>query len=235
MTAAWLRSRRLWGTIAGIGAVMAVASRLPLTDWSDQLNQTIEALGIWAAPAFIGVYGVATVLGIPNLLFLLAAGSLFGLFKGFLIASLADILGAIACFWLGRTLFRDRIKRWLQKNPKFQAIDRAVERNGWKILLLTRLSPVVPSNLLNYGFSCTRVTFRQYALCTWVGMIPVVAFYTYLGTVGSNLLRGDINAETLTLQLIGLALAIAAAGYTTYVVRRSLHDQENTDRPAAED
>lgn len=233
----WLRSRRVWLLLAAVVTVIVIGSQLPLKDWFTAVNSGIEGLGFWSVPAFILVYLIATVLGLPNILLILAAGSLFGFFRGALVASVADILGAIACFLIGRTVARKRIKRWVQKNPKFVRIDQAVERNGWKILLLTRLSPLVPSSVLNYGFSCTQVQFRQYAFFSWIGMVPVILLYTYVGSFGTSLFSDEITPEDIWLQGVGLLLALAAAFYTTRLVRKALIPQcpmEN-DEPAEDD
>jgi uncharacterized membrane protein YdjX (TVP38/TMEM64 family) len=186
-------------------------------------------------PGFIAVYVLATVVGLPNIILILVAGAVFGLFGGIAVASVADTLGAIACFWVGRTLARDRIQRWMDKNPHFAQLDRAVGEKGWKILLLTRLSPLVPSNLLNYGFSCTQVDFGQYFLFTWVGMLPVITLYVYLGSFGLSLVLDDeLTPEKVALQGVGAVLAMIAAWYTTRVTRQALNPAGPTPEPEPE-
>lgn len=227
----WLRSRRFWLLVL-VGIVMAlIASRLPLADWFIMANQRLAMLGPWATPVFILVYLIATVFGLPNVLLILLAGSLFGLLQGTVVASIADTLGAMGCFLIGRTFARERIKRWMRKHPKFVQIDQAVERNGWKVLLLTRLSPLVPSSVLNYGFSCTKVNFWQYTFFSWVGMVPVIGLYTYLGSFGTYLLSNELTLEKVALQGAGLLLAIGAALYTTRLVRKSLIPQCPLEKP----
>jgi uncharacterized membrane protein YdjX (TVP38/TMEM64 family) len=169
------------------------------------------------------LYVLATVFGLPNIVLILVAGAVFGLAKGIAVASVADTLGAIACFGVGRTLARDRIKRWMTKNPGFARLDHAVGQKGWKILLLTRLSPLVPSNLLNYGFSCTRVNFWQYCFFSWVGMLPVITLYVYLGSFGVALFHEGLTAEKLALQGGGAVLALSAGWYTTNLTRKALN------------
>jgi len=216
MKFSWLRSRRFW-LLIGVGVLIAlIGSRLPLADWFVVVNRELEVLGFWAVPAFILMYFIVTLLGLPNIILILVAGSLFGLLKGIAVASVADILGAIGCFFIGRTFARDRISRWMRKRPQFMQIDQAVERKGWKILLLTRLSPLVPSSILNYGFSCTKVSFWQYVFFSWIGMLPVIALYAYLGSFGTYLLSSEITIEKVAIQGVGLLLALGA----TYERRR---------------
>lgn len=215
MTLSWLRSRRFWLLIL-VGVVISlIGSQLPLAEWFVVVNQKLAALGFWAIPAFILVYFVVTILGLPNILLILVAGSLFGLLTGTIVASAADVLGAVGCFLIGRTFARDRISRWVQKRPQFARLDQAVERKGWKVLLLTRLSPLVPSSILNYGFSCTSVSFRQYVFFSWVGMLPVIGLYTYMGSFGTYLLSSEITAQKVAIQGAGLVVALAAALYIT--------------------
>lgn len=222
MKTKWLRSRRVWLFIlVGVG-ISLLGSTLPLKDWFIDVRGWLVSLGPWAMPAFILLYLVATVVGLPNILLILLAGTVFGLGKGIVSVSIADTLGAIVCFLLGRTIARQRIKKWISKRPHLVELDRAMGKKGWKILLLTRLSPMVPSNVLNYGFSCTKVNFWQYCFFSWLGMLPVIALYVYLGSFGVALLQDGFTPQKLALQSVGLVLAIGAAIYTTRVARKAL-------------
>jgi len=218
----WIRSKRFWLLVLG-GVLLAVgASQLPLEAWFIALKQWFAPLGLVGVPVFVLAYLIATVLGLPNVVLILVAGALFGFVNGVISASIADTLGAIACFLLGRTLARDRVKKWVSKNPRFASLDHAVGKKGWKILLLTRLSPLVPSSVLNYGFSCTKVNFWQYSFFSWLGMLPIIALYVYLGSFGVSLLKGGLTPGKLTLQIVGIGLAIVAAYYTTRLVQKHL-------------
>ncbi len=88
---------------------------------------------------------------------------------GFVAVSAGSTLGAAGAFLVARYLARDRVERWAAANPRFAAIDRAVGREGWKIVLLTRLSPV---------------RFGAYVLASWIGMMPGTVLYVYLGFAG---------------------------------------------------
>ncbi|HEY9876880.1 MAG TPA: TVP38/TMEM64 family protein [Leptolyngbyaceae cyanobacterium] len=218
----WLRSRRFWLLVL-VGVLIAlIGSQLPLAQWFTGIQSWLAVLGPLAMPVFVLIYLLATIVGLPNIVLILVAGSLFGTVGGTITASIADTLGAIACFLIGRTLARERIKRWMQNHPNFAQLDHAVGQKGWKILLLTRLSPLVPSNVLNYGFSCTKVNFWQYCFFTWLGMLPVITLYAYLGSFGTYLLNGEITVQKVALQVVGLILAVIAALYITRVTRKAL-------------
>lgn len=225
MKIGWLRSRKVWLLILTGGLLAVLGSNLPLSTWLFQFKDWLLALGPWASPTFIVIYLLATILGVPNILFVLVAGTLFGLIQGIIYVSTADTLAAIACFLLGRTIMRKRIQRWLSKRPNFAQLDAVVGKQGWKILLLTRLSPLVPSSILNYGFSCTKVSFWQYCFFSWLGMLPVISLYVYLGSFSSSMLEGDLTPEKLALQVVGVLLAICAALYTTRLAKKQLSSQ----------
>ncbi|MDX2242886.1 MAG: TVP38/TMEM64 family protein [Leptolyngbyaceae cyanobacterium bins.302] len=225
----WFRNKRFWLLVLG-GILLAVlASQLPIADWFVAIKKWFAPLGLIGIPVFILVYLLATVLGLPNIVLILVSGALFGFVNGLVSASVADTLGAIACFLLGRTIARKRVKTWLSKNPHFAQLDHAVGTKGWKILLLTRLSPLVPSNVLNYGFGCTKVNFWQYCFFSWLGMLPVIALYVYMGSFGASILRSGFTPDKLIVQAIGLVLAIVAAFYTTRLVQKNLAPKCPTD------
>nr|WP_290222151.1 TVP38/TMEM64 family protein [Trichocoleus desertorum] len=222
-----LRRKRFWLFVATI-AVIALISVLFLKGWFLNFRNWLRTLGPWAIPAFITVYILMTLAGLPNALLMLGSGTLFGFSKGVLYASIADILGATACYVVGKTIARKQIKKWLAKNPKFLELDKAIARKGWKIILLTRLSPILPSSLLNYGFSCTKVKFRDYFIFTWIGMLPVVSFYVYLGSFGFRMFGKSGTPENLLIQLAGLLATIATALYTTRVAQQALRQAEES-------
>lgn len=157
-------------------------------------------------------------------------GCLFGVFWGSVCVLIAATLGAIWAFLLGRYLSRDWICRKIGKNPKFQAIDRAVGQEGWKIVLLTRLSPIFPFNLLNYAFGVTGVSLKDYIL-GFLGMIPGTVMYVYIGSLASDLAAIDMsNPPTTTetqilqwgIQIIGAIATIAVMVYTTRLAKKAL-------------
>ncbi|MDX2214140.1 MAG: TVP38/TMEM64 family protein [Oculatellaceae cyanobacterium bins.114] len=218
----WFRRKRFWLLVLSVALLIGLGSTLPLEQLLLSIKNWLAPLDLLAIPVFILLYLIATVLGLPNILLIFVAGTLFGLLNGIVAVSIADTLGAIACFWVGRTIARQRIKKWLSSHPNFAQLDQAVGKQGWKILLLTRLSPLVPSNVLNYGFSCTRVNFWQYCFFSWLGMLPVIALYVYLGSFGISILKTGVTPEKIAIQSVGLLLAIGAAIYTTRLTRKAL-------------
>ncbi|MGE5657752.1 MAG: TVP38/TMEM64 family protein [Actinomycetota bacterium] len=185
----------------------------------------IEHLGIWGPIAFIAIYNFATVLFIPGSILTLGGGVLFGVVWGSIYVFIAATLGAICAFLIGRYFSRAWVAQQLENHPKFKAIDRAVAREGFKIVFLTRLSPIFPYNLLNYAFGVTQVSLKDYCLGS-LGMIPGTILYVYLGSLGGELAmietlcRQAVNPEATTVKwLINISGLIATAVVTVYLTR----------------
>jgi len=142
---------------------------------------------------------------------------------GSVCVSISATLGATAAFLVGRYLARDAIARKIEKHEKFATIDRAVADEGWKIILLTRLSPVFPFTLLNYAFGLTRVKLSHYVLASWLGMIPGTVMYVYLGSL-VNVGAGHRQRTTgeWVLYGAGLLVAVTVTVFVTRLARRAL-------------
>ena len=147
----------------------------------------IESAGAIGPLVFFGLYIAACVFMLPGSILTLGAGAVFGVVNGSLLVSLSSTVGATAAFLVGRYLARDMVAHRISGNDTFSAIDNAVAGEGWKIVGLTRLSPVFPFNLLNYAFGLTRVSLRDYVLASWIGMIPGTLMYVYLGSLAGSL------------------------------------------------
>lgn len=199
-------------------------------EWLFQTNNWLGSLGSLSYPAFIGIYVLATLVGLPAIFLFLAAGSLFGFVPGVILVSLADTLSVATCYGLGRTVARKTVSKWMNERPHWGRFDRAVAEKGWKIVFLTRLSPIVPSNVLNYGFSLTRINFWQYLFVSWLGMLPVITLYVYLASVGTNLLSGNNDdPKQIVASVIGFVTALMAIAYTTKLMHSTMFDSSNSD------
>ena len=212
-----------------IAALMAAARFLPVKECFLSLLDWTKGLGFWG-PLVVGIfYILACVLLLPGSVLTIGSGFLFKLVGGTITVSVASTLGACAAFWVGRTLARSWVERKVAGNPKFAAIDGAVGREGFKIVLLTRLSPVFPFNLLNYAFGVTRVRFGSYALASWIGMLPGTIMYVYFGSAARSLAEaasgsGDQPLAARIFFWAGLAVAIVVAVTVTRVARRALKE-----------
>jgi uncharacterized membrane protein YdjX (TVP38/TMEM64 family) len=191
--------------------------------------QWIDSLGTGGALAFIGLYIIATIAFFPALILTLGAGVIYDVVWGSLYVFLGATIGAVAAFLIGRYLARNWIYRKIANNKNFAAIDRAVGREGLKIVLLTRLSPLFPFNLLNYAFGVTGVSFKDYVIGS-VGMIPGTIMYVYTGSLAGNLAmigtQSQTNNQTLqwAIQIIGFIATVAVTIYVTRLARKALDE-----------
>jgi uncharacterized membrane protein YdjX (TVP38/TMEM64 family) len=175
---------------AVVVAIFVAWFLLPVKEWLQSLTEWIDGLGLWGGVVFAAAYVIATVLLAPGALFTIAAGLVFGLGWGFVVVMIGATVGASLAFLVARYLVRDKVKHMFEGRPKFKAVDNAVAEEGWKIVLLLRLSPLVPFNLQNYFFGLTNIDFWHYALATSVGIIPGVVLYLYIGALGGALTGG---------------------------------------------
>lgn len=214
---------------AGIAAVLLVAAGryFDIPGLLARAMTWVEAQGLAGVVAYILLYILACVFFVPGSVLTLGAGAVWGVAGGLPIVSIASILGATAAFLVGRHLARDWVARRIEGNERFKAIDAAVAREGWKIVGLTRLSPIFPFNLLNYAFGLTRVSLRDYFFASWIGMIPGTVLYVYLGSLAGSLAALGAGQSTRTpaqwaLYGVGLAATVAVTVYVTRIARAAL-------------
>jgi len=216
---------RLILLVAAAVALLLLGRALDAGAWLSAALTWIRSLGALAPLVFLGLYVVACVLLLPGSVLTLGAGAVFGVARGFAIVWISASLGATAAFLVGRYLVRDWVARTIATNPKLQALDATVTREGWKIVLLMRLTPVIPFNLLNYAFGATRVSLRDYALASALGILPGTAMYVYLGSVAGELAAGSARTRTpleWAFYALGLIATVAVTVYLTRVARVSL-------------
>jgi len=219
-------SRWLWKCLlfgAGVAAVFAAGKYFRLQDLLKQALDWVAELGPWGAVIFIALYVVATVLFVPGSVLTLGAGAVFGVVWGSIYVSIASTLGATCAFLVGRYLARDAIARRIEGNERFAAIDKAVANEGWKIVGLTRLSPVFPFALLNYAFGLTRVKLSHYVVASWVGMMPGTVMYVYVGSL-AKLAAGERMRTTgeWVLYGVGLVATLVVTLFVTRIARTAL-------------
>jgi uncharacterized membrane protein YdjX (TVP38/TMEM64 family) len=202
----------------------------------------VEGLGAWGPIVFILGYVIATVSFLPGSVLTLAAGFIFGLARGVLYTFIGATIGSALAFLIARYVARGAIERKIAGNPKFAAVDRAVGREGFKIVALLRLSPLFPFNLLNYSLGLTRVSFLQY-LAASIAMLPGTLLYVYYGAVarkatgslaaaasGTGVQKG---AESWILLGVGLVATIVVTTFVTRLAGKAL--RQEIDEPASEE
>lgn len=167
-----------------------------LKEWLEAALAASAAAGTAGQAGFVVLYVVACVAFLPGSVLTVGAGAVFGLWRGFVLVSIGSTLGACAAMLVGRFLLRDWVARRLAAFPAFEAVRAAVGTEGWKVVGLTRLSPVIPFTLQNYAYGLTEVGLKEYALASWVGMMPGTFLYVYLGAAAGEAARGGLRGRS---------------------------------------
>jgi len=201
-----------------------------LSDGLNNANNWILELGSWGAIAFIIIYIIATIFLIPGSALTLGAGLIFGVIKGTIFVSIGSVMGATVSFLIGRYFLRTWVEKQIDTQPNFKAMDKAVAQQGWKIVGLTRLSPLFPFVFLNYAFGVTQVSLRDFVFASWLGMLPGTVMYVYLGSLpktAAAVSGGDTDTLKLILNIIGLIATVAVTVYVTKIAQKALEKEVN--------
>ncbi len=213
--------------VAIIAAALA-AWFLYLQNHLPALMEWVREQGLWGAIVVGLGYAIATVLMIPGSLVTLLIGAIYGPWIGTAVVSPASVLGAALAFQLGRGVFRGAIENKMAGNVRFAALQGALEKQGFKILTLVRLSPVFPFTVVNYAFGLTRVSFSTYVLGSFLGMLPGTLMYVYLGSAVGDIATlssegvGDAGWQGEVLKWGGLAATVIVTIFITRVARKAL-------------
>lgn len=214
--------RRLVGGALALSAVLIALWTLPLAEWLDAARVWIAAHPVPGRALFVLALALATVLMVPGSFLAMSAGYLFGLWPGVALASIGTTLGALAACLAGRTLARPLVADAMAGNPRLGALDSALERRGFLVVVLTRLSLLLPYNLLNYAYGLTAIRLRTYVPATLLGMLPALTLYGYLGTLADDVqdvVAGDPAQGVSGMAVTGIGLV--ALVLAVYVVHRT--------------
>lgn len=228
-----MKNKKLWLIVLLAIASGVLLRYLPVGDWLAQLQSSIKSLGAFAPIAYVLVYVTTTVFMVPGSLLTIGAGGLFGLWLGFAVVIAGANVGALCAFLLARTFLRERVAKWAASNPKFAALDRAIGREGFKMVLLLRLSPVFPFSLLNYLLGLTTVKTGEYVLANLIGMLPATFMIVYIAATARDALSaGGLGTWQIVLRVIGLLATIAVVVIVTRTARKALAqvEKENAEK-----
>jgi uncharacterized membrane protein YdjX (TVP38/TMEM64 family) len=201
-------------------------------DWLAPVVLKLSQLGPWGPVLFILLYVAAAVTLAPAFFLTVAAGAMFGVWRGSLIVFIGASLGASAVYVLGRRMSRSRIMQRVTRDRRVVAVRDAVKGEGAWVMFLLRLSPLVPFNILNYALALSGVRYRDFALAL-SGMIPAIVMYAYYGKV-----VGDVAAlaagvspprgpEYYAMLVIGLIATILSTTMITRAARRAIERQQS--------
>jgi len=216
----WIKKYWKWIAFALVLIALSAATAvLPVKDWVKAFSDWVATLGALGVVLFIGVYSLATVFFLPGWIFTVAAGLVFGVAGGTAVALSGAIIGSALAFLCGRYLVRKRVEAATKGSRKFTAIDKAIGEQGWKIVGLLRLSPIIPFNLSNYFYGVTAVRFWPYVFASAVGMLPGTLLYAYLGAAGKAGLGGEGGQSPL--KWVFLTIGLTATIVVTIIISRT--------------
>jgi uncharacterized membrane protein YdjX (TVP38/TMEM64 family) len=188
----------------------------------EKLQQWIQTQGIWGPVVFFFIYLGSVIATIPGTIFGVIAGGLFGSLVGVILISVSSTIGASICFLIARYFARDTIARWLSNNKTMKRLDELTEEQGMMIVGLTRLIPLFPFTLLNYGFGLTKVSFKTYVFWSWLCMLPG----TIIVVVGTDALTQGLTQGRIPWELLGvLVITGVALGLFVWYSRRKFNEK----------
>jgi uncharacterized membrane protein YdjX (TVP38/TMEM64 family) len=207
----WLQ---LFAVLGVIGIIVALWNIFPLPELLETIQRRVMRWGVWSAICYPILYACCNVLLLPGGVLSIGGGFFFGLWWGFLIVLIGNVTGAAISFFIGRTIGRRWLERRLEKSRRLHALEPAMEREGWKLILLSQLHPLFPSSLMNYLYGLTKIRFRTCMVWIAIGQAPGLFLYAYLGTLGQlglRLARGETHPRAYEYWVWGGGLLVSLA------------------------
>lgn len=200
--------------VAVFAALVIVISQQPIGVWINEIVEWGRQRPVAVALAYVAFVAIGTVFFLPGSIAMMVAGLVFGFLPGFFFALLAIPIGAQCAFEFGRWAVRPWVRRKISENPRLLAIDAAIREQAFLIVLLTRLSLVIPFNALNYAYGAAPLKSTTHFTATAIGMLPAIALFVYLGTLARDLgqiFRGEAAPPELGYWLLGIGLIVLLA------------------------
>ncbi|CAL9765904.1 unnamed protein product [Musa acuminata subsp. burmannicoides] len=213
MAVSWSSAIRISLLVLLVAAIVAAFFTLPVQKiLNDFLVWIKQNVGPWGPVVLAVAYIPLTILAVPASILSLGGGYLFGLLIGFFADSIGSTLGSVAAFLLGRTLGRSYVVSKLNDYPEFQAVAAAIQKSGFKIVLLLRLAPLLPFSMLNYFLAVMPIGIREYTMASWLGMMPITLALVYVGTTFKDLADvthrwNEVSSTHWVLMVTGLAIS----------------------------
>jgi uncharacterized membrane protein YdjX (TVP38/TMEM64 family) len=216
---------RIARIVLAIGLVIAFALLvrvLPIAEWLESFKSWVQGVGPIGYVLYVLVYAVCCILLVPALALTLGAGAIFGFAGGAIVNVIGATLGATAAFLLARGVLRHRVERMTSGSAKFAALDRAITREGTKIMWLVRVSGFPPFTWVNYAFGLTGIRLGPFLMTTFFGIIPGSIAFTYAGAAGAAALSGSGNRVILIVTAVGAVLvSVFIARIATQAIRKA--------------
>jgi uncharacterized membrane protein YdjX (TVP38/TMEM64 family) len=180
---------QLGALVIAVGMAIVLSHFLPIVSFIEASQQSVMSRGAWGAVFYPLLFAACNILLLPGGILAVGGGFFFGLWWGFFIVLVGNLIAAAVSFSLSRWIARRWFQQKLAHNPTLRALGPAVERESWKIILLSQLHPLFPTSLLNYLYGLTRIRFARYIIWASLGRAPGLFLYVYAGTLGQFAMR----------------------------------------------
>src|SRR5213082_4294398 len=225
--------------VCAIALAVALSRFFPVVSFVEALQGRVMGWGAWAGICYPLLFAACNILLLPGGILAVGGGFFFGLWWGFLIVFAGNIVGTAISFALSRSIARRWFQQRLSSNPTLRALEPAVQRESWKIVLLSQLHPLFPTSLLNYFYGLTRIPFRTYMLWASIGRAPGLFLYVYAGTLGQfavRIMRGKSYPRMIEYWIWGgafvtTALLLVVLGRLAY---RAIQTSQASAKPSGE-
>ncbi len=222
----WVRNGLILVVIVGglIASGQWIGSHLPA------FEMWIMTIGWWGLLIFIGLFAVLSLFQFPESILAISAGIIWGIWEGFLVVSIANVVGSAIGFWVYRFILRERVHAMLLRHPRLQVVEQAVSQKGFKLMFLLRLGPFNYS-ILNAILGASDVRFRPFML-SLIGAFPGNFATVYFGTVAMHIAQKSAGVDNLSqthelIMLVGLVVTVVVCLFIAKVARRALKQAES--------
>lgn len=214
------RGHLKWIVIAATVAIFAsVYAFLPIGDWLHSFQTWVQAYGPVGWVIFVVVYALTAFFLIPASILSIGAGVAYGLW-GFPLVVIGASLGSALSFLAARYVFHDRVQEKITHYPRFRAVNEAIRDEGWKVVILLRLSPALPFSLQNWFLGLTPVGFWPSQIATFFGIMPGTLLYIWVSSLGGEAAAGNLSSDTSLARYLVLGLGLLATLVVTVVITR---------------
>lgn len=221
--------------VSAVGLILYLLRFPGVLDPVTAMQQRVMEWGAWSVIFYPLLFALCNLLLLPGGILCIGSGFFFGLWWGFLVVFVGNSISAAVSFAVSRWLGQHWLRSKLSRHRLLRALEPAVEREGWKIIVLSQLHPLFPTSLISYFYGLTRIPFRTYMLWVLVGRAPGIFLYVYLGTLGQlglNLARGKSHPRIIEYWTWGGAFVVSAVLLVVLsrIARRAVQNAEGTDQ-----
>jgi uncharacterized membrane protein YdjX (TVP38/TMEM64 family) len=203
--------------------ILLLCYALPVGDYIRATLHWLEELDpVTSSFLFMALYAVTVVTFLPAMLLSIGAGYVWGFWHALLLVNTGATAGSAMAFVLGKRVFKRTVESLVARYPLFAQVDKAFAQSGWKLIVLLRISPLTPYNVMNYAMAFTAIDVFTYTWASCIGMVPQTALTVYAGTVAKDLMNVSASDGDPTTVYVGVGLTILSAILIGWVVNREL-------------